>query len=316
MKRIQTHYDNLKVSRDAPQEVIRAAYRALSQRFHPDKHPGNGRANQIMARVNRAYAVLSDPEARRAHDDWIAQQEAHGHGDDLATSGSASAPATEDSSNENPGSAVSAWRIIYRIVTYGAFTAFLLGAFYFAMVREERPPPILQSPNDTKWTDKDFTWTGEDIDLSDLEAKDRALSEPRYLRPTAAPNGTAWPKSAGYVSGYPRLNASGMSRVTVDNKRNDSDVFVKLVSLRSKDALPVRQFYIPANASFTVRDLRPGTYDIRYRDLETGALSRSEPFEVEQFDTQTGFRFSDISLTLYKVPNGNSQTYPISESEF
>lgn len=41
MKKIHTHYDNLKVARIAPPEVIRAAYRTLSQKYHPDKNPGN-----------------------------------------------------------------------------------------------------------------------------------------------------------------------------------------------------------------------------------------------------------------------------------
>jgi DnaJ domain len=73
--KFRTHYDNLKVARDAPPEVIRAAYRALSQRHHPDKNPGNERAAKIMVIVNASYAVLSDPDARRAHDAWIASWE-------------------------------------------------------------------------------------------------------------------------------------------------------------------------------------------------------------------------------------------------
>lgn len=33
---MRTHYDNLKVSRNAPPEVIKAAYKALTLKFHPD----------------------------------------------------------------------------------------------------------------------------------------------------------------------------------------------------------------------------------------------------------------------------------------
>lgn len=40
MASIRTHYDNLKVARDAPDAVIRAAYKALMQKFHPDKFEG------------------------------------------------------------------------------------------------------------------------------------------------------------------------------------------------------------------------------------------------------------------------------------
>ncbi|MCS6804710.1 MAG: DnaJ domain-containing protein, partial [Blastocatellia bacterium] len=41
MPKLHTHYDNLKVARNAPPEVIRAAYKTLSQRFHPDRNPGD-----------------------------------------------------------------------------------------------------------------------------------------------------------------------------------------------------------------------------------------------------------------------------------
>ena len=72
----QTHYDTLKVSRDAPIEVIRAAYRVLSQKYHPDRHPADSAAAETMGLLNKAYEVLSDPERRHAHDVWIRQVEA------------------------------------------------------------------------------------------------------------------------------------------------------------------------------------------------------------------------------------------------
>ncbi len=75
MARIHTHYDNLKVSRKAPQEVIRAAYKALSQKYHPDKNPGDAKAARIMAILNSAYGTLADPLRRHEHDEWIAAEE-------------------------------------------------------------------------------------------------------------------------------------------------------------------------------------------------------------------------------------------------
>lgn len=75
MAKIHTHYDNLKVARMAPQEVIRAAYKALSQKYHPDKNPGDEKAARIMAIVNTAYGILSDPMRRKEHDEWIAAEE-------------------------------------------------------------------------------------------------------------------------------------------------------------------------------------------------------------------------------------------------
>lgn len=75
MGKIHTHYDNLKVARLAPQEVIRAAYKALSQKYHPDKNPGDEKAARIMAILNSAYGTLSDPQRRKEHDEWIAAEE-------------------------------------------------------------------------------------------------------------------------------------------------------------------------------------------------------------------------------------------------
>ncbi len=72
---IRTHYDNLKVARNAPQEVIRAAYKSLSQKHHPDRNGNSAESQRVMKIINESYAVLSDPHARRKHDDWIIEQE-------------------------------------------------------------------------------------------------------------------------------------------------------------------------------------------------------------------------------------------------
>ena len=71
-----THYDNLKVARNAPPEVIRAAYKTLCQQFHPDRHGGHPKATQTFQLINAAYEILSDPGKRKQHDEWIAKAEA------------------------------------------------------------------------------------------------------------------------------------------------------------------------------------------------------------------------------------------------
>ena len=76
MSKVHTHYDNLKVARDAPPEVIRAAYKTLCHKFHPDRHGGSAKATQTFQLINTAYEVLSDPARRHQHDAWIAKMEA------------------------------------------------------------------------------------------------------------------------------------------------------------------------------------------------------------------------------------------------
>lgn len=149
-----------------------------------------------------------------------------------------------------------------------------------------------------------------------LHTAPAAAVKPLYVRPATAPNGSPWPVTAGYIEGYAKVNTNGLSKVTVDNSRNDSDVFVKLVSLNGPTAWPSRVFYIPARSSFTVESVTAGSYDIRYRDLRTGGLSRSQQFELEERSTYNGTEFSEMTLTLYKVRNGNMQTYELSEDKF
>ncbi len=77
MKKPRTHYDNLQVAETASPEVIRRAYKVLSQRWHPDKNPQQrDKAERICIMLNEAYAVLSDPVRRAKHDRWITLQRA------------------------------------------------------------------------------------------------------------------------------------------------------------------------------------------------------------------------------------------------
>lgn len=70
-----TYYDVLQVERNASPERVRAAYRKLAHKYHPDKMPGNANAGRAMAAVNAAYEVLSDPQRRAEHDLWIRRAE-------------------------------------------------------------------------------------------------------------------------------------------------------------------------------------------------------------------------------------------------
>jgi hypothetical protein len=72
---LPTYYDVLQVERDASREQVRAAYRRLAQKYHPDKMPGNANASRAMAAINAAYEVLSDGHRRAEHDLWIRRGE-------------------------------------------------------------------------------------------------------------------------------------------------------------------------------------------------------------------------------------------------
>jgi hypothetical protein len=71
-----TYYDILQVNRRAAPEGVRSAYRRLAQKYHPDKLPGNADAVRVMAMLNEAYGVLSDPGRRASYDQRMEDQRA------------------------------------------------------------------------------------------------------------------------------------------------------------------------------------------------------------------------------------------------
>jgi len=294
MPKVHSHYENLKVSRDAPPEVIRAAYLSLSLKYHPDRNPGDPDAERIMSILNTAFETLSDSEKRRAHDRWIAQAEAAG---------------SETKGRQQAGRnfacilrdlrqliVTKARQVVAHVFRYWLWYG--IGAIIIIGALDNKPSTPPSGP-------KPYIST---------PLQERVA--PEYVRPAVAPNGEPWPLMSGYVAGYQSMNTDGLSTVTVDNTQNDSDVFVKLVSLDGQNAFPVRTFFILARGTFTLNQVTAGSYDIRYRDLSTGGLSRSESFQLQEIPTDDGTQFSNITMTLYKVLNGNMQTYELSENEF
>ncbi len=61
-------YKTLQVDPEADDEVIRAAYRGLARKLHPDVTPGPEAAAR-MAAVNVAWEMIGEPEARRRYDE-------------------------------------------------------------------------------------------------------------------------------------------------------------------------------------------------------------------------------------------------------
>ena len=62
------YYAALGVPRDADAAEIRATYRRLAARLHPDRNPGLSDATARFKGVVEAYAILGDPERRAAYD--------------------------------------------------------------------------------------------------------------------------------------------------------------------------------------------------------------------------------------------------------
>ncbi len=62
------YYKILGVPKDASEKDIKAAYRRLARKLHPDVNPNDRTAQEKFKDVNEAYEVLSDAEKRRKYD--------------------------------------------------------------------------------------------------------------------------------------------------------------------------------------------------------------------------------------------------------
>jgi DnaJ-class molecular chaperone len=64
---MENHYETLGVNKDATNDEIKKAYRALSFKYHPDRNKEEG-AMQMFQKINAANEVLSDQMKRSAYD--------------------------------------------------------------------------------------------------------------------------------------------------------------------------------------------------------------------------------------------------------
>lgn len=64
----QDYYKILGVSRGAPDDEVKKAYRKLAMQYHPDRNKGNAEAEKKFKEINQAYDTLKDPQKKAAYD--------------------------------------------------------------------------------------------------------------------------------------------------------------------------------------------------------------------------------------------------------
>ncbi len=387
MTRVHTHYDNLKIARNAPPEVVKAAYRVLAQKYHPDKHPGNRDAIRVMALVNESYGVLSDPARRKQHDEWIELEERSAapapqeRQTDTAKPEPTPPPSRPRWNYEQPPrqtrdpnwearfeqSATAppsrSWRqgyfdldqskaesrLRFENAVFFLLPVGLMALLFVLLLSTRMPtvrstpvaPPVVASPAVTQARPMDVA-SQQPAAASESSPKAAPLAAaacdvdvdvgcskpPAQIRPLAppiapklappswalAPDGSAWPSTASYLAGGNIGARGGLSTLTVDNTRTSFAVHVKVFSIGHSAF--VRSIFIPAGTSFRATDLLAGSYEVRYRNLSTGDLFASQPFELIEQASSFGTDYSDVTMTLYRVSNGNMRTHSISEQDF
>jgi curved DNA-binding protein len=67
------YYEVLGVAKSSTPEEIKKAYRKLALKYHPDKNPGDKKAEEKFKQISEAYAVLSDKDKRQNYDTYGAE---------------------------------------------------------------------------------------------------------------------------------------------------------------------------------------------------------------------------------------------------
>ncbi len=62
------YYETLEVERTADESKLKAAFRKLAMKWHPDKNPGDATSEVRFKEINEAYEVLKDGDKRAAYD--------------------------------------------------------------------------------------------------------------------------------------------------------------------------------------------------------------------------------------------------------
>jgi hypothetical protein len=336
MNQVHSHYDNLRVTRNAPYSVIKAAYRTLSQQYHPDKS-SDPDAMRIMTILNNSYEVLSDPERRRQHDAWIARQEGvspqatprpvPSDGDarpepQVRPSAAARRPAPQKREPKMPET-IYFWPLVFRglrqIPVAIWVVALIAGAIAWWPAKKDTPTEAVAS---REYAEATRRRVGELLSptpepMPATAAAPVSATAPVAVSPlTRAPNGEDWPHTAGYVPGYDVDATGGYSTLTIDNTSNDYDVYLKLTLPDAPAGPAYRHVFIPRRGQFTMEDVAPGSYEVRYRNLSSGSVAKTETFDLEEEHTASGIRYSQVSFTLYTVQHGNTKMKYLSADQF
>lgn len=81
----EDYYQLLDVREEASAAEVKAAYRRLAMKFHPDRNEGHPEAEEHFKLVSEAYRVLGHEESRRDYDAWLGRRKRYQRAPELAS---------------------------------------------------------------------------------------------------------------------------------------------------------------------------------------------------------------------------------------
>lgn len=280
---IETHYDILKVVRNAPVDVIKASYRVMSQKYHPDRNPDPD-ALAIMTRINQAWDVLRDPERRATHDRWIAKQEG------ASTPPVAARPAQTDSAFRQPRThaarpAPTGGRLRQLAARHGIAIAavFAVATGICLLLSYLLAPAAAIVDDDVAVSATDSGVGGDTVWLA---------------KPWEAVPAKRLPH--GYIEGEEQYYADGQLNFEIDNTDADRDAEVRLY----RNGRTVRSMFVHHGQRFVVERLSPGTYTIKYKVTVDGKLHAWQADADFHLSDSTGDTVSQDHVTMSRIDGG------------
>ena len=64
------YYDILGLSKSASDSEIKSSYRKLAMKYHPDRNPGDKKAEDKFKEISESYEILKDPQKKAAYDQY------------------------------------------------------------------------------------------------------------------------------------------------------------------------------------------------------------------------------------------------------
>ncbi|OHY61862.1 hypothetical protein BB778_04505 [Pluralibacter gergoviae] len=196
-------------------------------------------------------------------------------------------------------------RVISRIISLARYAVIagviITFAYQFTHKNEQPPQAVTDEP-----------------DLTGLKIPD--IKVPSQLTGCAGPlrthpDGRPWGTLAKIMT--VAENHSGLSSLTLDNSKNSQDLYVKLAqSVDQNTHNFVREAFIPAHQQLTLQHLAVGNYVVKMMNVANGCAQVSPVLSIEETRTGRGIEYSNHSMTLNPVINGNTHLSTLSAANF